>query len=188
MTKTRRQFLLATAALWQTAVASAHQHHESVPVSSSPYTFTFLSPAERETLRLLIDRIVPADERSTGALGARVDEYIDFILSHAEPALQEQSRSGLLRYSASLRDLDPAGIDRFLTEQAVNEFEPQTEDERFFVLLKYTAMEGFYTSEEGVNQELGYQGMGFVLDFQGCIHARHETPAGWKPLLQQRKG
>jgi hypothetical protein len=187
MTNTRREFLLAAGALWRAAVASARQHHQLAPASVQPYTFTFLEPGSRETLRTLMDRIAPADERSAGAVGARVDEYIDFILTHAERALQQQWQTGLIRYRASIQGHSPMDVDAFLTKQAENEFRPRTEDERFFVLLKYAVIEGFYTSEEGITKELGYQGMGFVLDFKGCTHERHDAPDGWKPLLQQQK-
>jgi Gluconate 2-dehydrogenase subunit 3 len=187
MIDTRREFLLTTAAVWAQAVARAHQHAATEPASAPQHAFVFFQPKERETLRALMDRIVPPDERSTGALGARVDEYIDFILSHAEPPLQQQWRDGLRRYRTTIHVQDASAIGPFLAQQAKNEFDPHSEDERFFVLLKYAVTEGFYTSREGIDNELGYRGMGFVLDFQGCTHPNHESPPGWKPILRQRK-
>ena len=187
MIETRREFVLAVTAVWARAVARAHEHDAARSVNAPQYAFTFFRPEERETLRALMNRIVPADERSTGAVGARVDEYIDLILNHAEPSLQAQWRDGLHRYGTAIQGQNAAAIDEFLTKQAKSEFDPQSDDERFFVLLKYATTEGFYTSREGIEKELGYRGMGFVIDFKGCTHSHHEPPPGWKPMLKRRE-
>lgn len=185
----RRSFLLQAAALWQTATVLSAQHIHSVPAAKTiPYQFRFLSTDERTTLRIVMARIAPADEHSGGAEGAHVDEYIDFILSHADSELQAIWHSGLKRYASAIPTKSPAAVDAFLTKQALKEFAPQTEDEIFFMLLKTAVVEGFYTSEEGIKNELGYQGMGFVLDWQGCTHEHHQAPADWQPLLKTRSG
>jgi Gluconate 2-dehydrogenase subunit 3 len=185
MISSRREFLLTATILWQSAVARAQHSQSHTPAPANDYRFVFLDLGSRRILRVLMARIVPADGRSGGAVGAKVDEYIDYILTHAEAALQEQWRSGLQRYRSSIEGLDGSAVDSLLSTHAANEFQPLTEDERFFVLLKYAVTEGFYTSEEGIDKELGYRGMGFVLDFVGCTHARHEAPARWRPMLRR---
>lgn len=181
----RREFLAAGLALWQAAsLRAGQQGQESRAASRQEDGLVFLNARRREVLRLLMDRIVPADARSAGAAGAQVDDYIDFVLPHADPELQEIWQQGLDRYGSAIQSESAAGIDRFLTRQAAAEFSPQTEDERFFVHLKTAVTEGFYTSEEGVSKELGYKGMTFELDFRGCTHAGHKVPAGYRPLLR----
>jgi hypothetical protein len=186
----RREFIVAAGVLWQQAVVRAQQHHgeHSSAPQSAQYTFSYLDQPRREALRRLMSRIIPADGRSGGAIGAKVDEYIDFILSHAAPALQETWRSGLDRYGRATAGLNAEEIDAFLSKHARNEFAPVNENERFFVLLKAAVVEGFYTSQEGIEKELGYKGMSFGLDFPGCTDTVHEVPPTYKPALRQREG
>lgn len=188
MPQSRREFLATAAALWAAAALRAQQHqHEHPPDERSPYQFSFLSEQERRTLRVLMERIVPADDRSSGAIGACVDEYVDFILFHADVPLQKTWRTGLKRYAEAIPSNSPGQVDGFLGRQAENEFAPATDDETFFILLKSALTEGFYTSKEAINNELGYKGMGFLLDFEGCTHASHHVPEGWRPMLRERK-
>jgi len=183
----RRSFLLAAAALWQSSRLRAYQHrHELEPgQNQNPYRFSFLDDVQRGTLRSLLSRIVPADERSTGAVGAKVDQYVDFVLSHADNTTKDLWRNGLTRYAAAIGGKTSDGIDLFLEEQSQHEFAPKTADQIFFVLLKTATVEGFYTSEEGIDHELGYKGMTFLLDFNGCTHTQHVAPEGWRPTLRQ---
>jgi hypothetical protein len=188
MPHSRREFLREAAALWAAAALRAHEHeHPQSADERSLYSFAFLDGQERKTLRTLMDRIVPADDRSSGALGACVDEYVDFILVHADAPLQETWRKGLKRYGQAVAGTGANEVDKFLAQQARNEFEPATDNETFFILLKAAVTEGFYTSKEGIVNELGYKGMAFVLDFQGCSHASHHVPEGWHPMLRDRK-
>jgi len=174
--------------LWRAASARAQEHRHATSGSAAaaaPYRFVFLDPGERGTLRVVMDRLVPADERSAGAVGARVDEYVDFVLALADHATREIWRKGLRRYGRAIRGKTPGEIDRFLNEQSRDEFVPRSEDEQFFVFLKIAVTEGFYTSEEGIVKELGYVGMAFVLEFPGCPHEEHSVPTDYKPILRQ---
>ncbi|MCX6594686.1 MAG: gluconate 2-dehydrogenase subunit 3 family protein [Acidobacteria bacterium] len=173
MANTRRDFFF----LWAQAALAAHQH-SGTQASSSPYPFKFFTPPEREVLRRAAAAIVPADERSGGAAAARVEEYIDFIVFHGAPPLQQAWRSGLAK-------LAPAkDVNATLLKWCRNEFRPRTADERFFVLLKGAVTEAFYTSEEGISKELGYQGMGFLMEFPDFSKDKAERPANYRPLLQ----
>jgi len=187
--KSRRDFIVTVGVLWQTAVLRAYEHSHSSDSAraTAPYTFAFLKKQQRETLRSLMARIIPADERSPGAVGARVDEYVDFVLLHADRDVQQTWQSGLSRYGAATAGQSAAELDSFLEKQAVHEFAPRNDDETFFVILKAVIAEGFYTSEVGINQELGYKGMTFLMDFPGCTHSSHHAPEGWHPILRQPK-
>jgi hypothetical protein len=186
--ESRREFLIAGIALWRAASLRAQQERKVQPKNSHEAGgLVFLDARQRDILRRLMDRIVPADERSSGAIGAKVDEYIDFVLQHADTTFQNAWREGLDRYGAAIGAKEGPPIDAFLTEQARGEFSPRTDDERFFVYLKTAVAEGFYTSQEGISKELGYKGMSFEMDFPGCTHAKHEAPADYQPLLRSIK-
>jgi hypothetical protein len=181
---TRREFLALAALAWSRALEAAqpHVHVLASAPESGAYAFRFLEPAERDTLQRLAVILVPADNRSGGARTARVEEYVDLVLAHAEPALQERWRLGLARYLTA----PPETTEARLREAAAGEDAPNTDDEEFFVLLKDAVVEGFYTSEEGITKELGYQGLTFLAEFPGCTHAAHELPAGFRPRLRPR--
>src|SRR5258705_7665947 len=54
-----------------------------------------LSPSQFETLELLVDAIIPADDRSPGAKQARVADYIDLLLSEVDRELTLEWFGGL---------------------------------------------------------------------------------------------
>src|SRR3989449_7198071 len=61
-----------------------------------PYTTLFRSftPHEWETVRVLVDLVIPRDERSGSATDAGVPEYMDFMLND-RPDGQTPMRGGL---------------------------------------------------------------------------------------------
>jgi len=60
-----------------------------------------------------------------------------------------------------------------LREISQNEQNPQTLLERFFRELKSRTIDGYYTSEIGIHQELVYRGNRWMKDFPGCTHPEH---------------
>ena len=54
-----------------------------------------LTPAEAETLRAIIARLIPADEKGPGALEARADRFIDRALGGALKNLRSAYSAGL---------------------------------------------------------------------------------------------
>lgn len=163
--------------LWGQAALAAHQH-PAPKTNSGTYVFRVFSPAEQDTLAKAAAILIPANERSGGAAAAKVEEYIDFIVSHGNTDLRKVWQDGLARLAAA-----PA-MEPFLRKASKNEFRARTADERFFVMLKSSVNEAFYTSEEGINKELGYQGMGFVLEFPDFSRETPKTPRGYKPMLK----
>lgn len=65
----------------------------------------FFSDHEYRTVRVLVDILIPRDERSGSATDAGVPEFMDFIMID-RPAMQSQMRGGL-------RWLDNESVDRF---------------------------------------------------------------------------
>lgn len=193
----RRQLLRELSGLWAAACLLAeegvaeqpeaeqagHHHHGALQIAAAaPYRFRFFTPAEQPVLRQLLDLLIPADERSGGALGAKVDEYIDRVLAGAAVPLQRSWRSGLKSYAGKTA----AEAEALLRKAAENEFSPKSAADGFFVLLKSAAVDGFYTSREGITRELGYRGYTFLREFPGWTGGELSRPANFVPKLRQR--
>jgi hypothetical protein len=55
-----------------------------------------------------------------------------------------------------------------LARAAAGEANPQTDLERFFVTLKQMTVNGYYSSEIGIHQDLEYQGNTYLAEFPEC--------------------
>ncbi len=56
-----------------------------------------------------------------------------------------------------------------------NEYQPRRIEERFFIAIKGLTVDGYYTSELGIHQELRYKGNAYLKDFAGCTHPEHKS-------------
>jgi hypothetical protein len=83
-----------------------------------------LTPAQYVTVEHLVEAIIPTDERSPGAKDARVADYMDLLLSEADPRLKQEWLDGLAaldaestkRFGRGFATLDPAQSDALLTD------------------------------------------------------------------------
>jgi hypothetical protein len=143
---TRRELLLSIAA----ALPAAAQHEHPDTSTPAAYTTKVLSPEQMKRVATLVDQIIPRTD-TPGASEARVPEFIDRKLS-LDPALKERFLAGLRTFDGNLKDSDP-----------------------FSRLLKDLTVDGYYTSKEGLTQELGWHGNTFLADFEGCTHPEHQS-------------
>jgi hypothetical protein len=135
-----------------------------------------LTAAQYATLDVLVDAIIPTDERSPGARDARVADYIDLLLSESDTEVRQQWFDGLAAVDAEasarngtpVAKLSAAQVEALLTAISANERAPQTAAERFFVMTKRAAIQGYYTSEIGIHKDLRYKGNQFLPEFHGC--------------------
>jgi hypothetical protein len=135
-----------------------------------------LSPSQFATLEVLVDAIIPTDDRSPGAKQARVADYVDLLLSEGDrqPTLQWMGGLAALDAEATSRfrrpftQLGPDQVDAILQNISRNEKDPQTPLETFFVMAKQSTIRGYYTSEIGIHQDLRYKGNQFLREFVGC--------------------
>jgi hypothetical protein len=142
-----RRDLLKTIAAAAVPAAAQHEHPDtSVPAA---HTMRVFSADEMKKVAALVDLIIPRTD-TPGASDAHVPEFIDRKLS-LDAALKERFLSGL------------RGFDGVLTAE-----------NPFCVLLKNLTIDGYYTSKEGLTQELGWHGNTFLAEFKGCTHADHE--------------
>src|SRR5437016_9824501 len=81
--------------------ALAHAQARSQGIAALGDTLVSLTPAEAETLRAIIGRLIPADENGPGALEARADRFIDRALGGALKNLRPVYSAGLAAANAS---------------------------------------------------------------------------------------
>ena len=135
-----------------------------------------LSSSQFATLEVLVDAIIPTDDRSPGAKQARVADYVDLLLSEGDRQLTLQWIGGLAaldaeatsRFRGPFTRLKPDQVDAILQNISRNEKAPQTPLETFFVMAKQATIRGYYTSEIGIHQDLRYKGNQFLREFVGC--------------------
>jgi hypothetical protein len=135
-----------------------------------------LSRSQFTTLEMIVDAIIPTDDRSPGAKQARVADYIDLLLSEVDRELTLQWIGGLAaldaeatsRFRAPFVKLSAVQVDAILQGISRNERAPQTPLDTFFVIAKQATIRGYYTSNIGIHEELRYKGNQFLREFAGC--------------------
>jgi hypothetical protein len=159
---------------------SNHSAQATAPAKAQP--LKFFTDEENKTVIEMSERIIPADDHSPGAKAARVNEYIDLVVSESPESTKQAWREGLAAIGKMSRDkfgkgFFDASADQqiaLLTEISKNERSPQTVEERFFRTIKYATIDGYYTSEIGIKKELQYKGNSFLKEFTGCTHPEHQ--------------
>jgi hypothetical protein len=158
--------------------------HPAVPAQEGGWKPRFLESPEVETLAQLAECIVPETE-TPGARRALVHQYVDFVLARGEPSRRERFREGLAWLDRRSRALfggpfaaiQPAQQDELLTRLSSAPSGEDAAGAAFFVLAKQLTVDGYYRSEAGLAQELGFQGRTFLAEFKGCTHPEHQS---WK--------
>jgi Gluconate 2-dehydrogenase subunit 3 len=176
--------------------AAAHAHaREAVAAAArgQVYKPRFFTPHEWDTVRLLVDLIIPRDERSGSATDAGVPEFMDFIVTdpmesdRGREERQTAMRGGLAwidaecvkRFGHELVECSAAERTAFLDDVAFSrkdDDEPDTAGDlrvrlrhgpSFFSSFRDLTASGFWSSRMGV-EDLGYQGNTFVAEWKGC--------------------
>jgi hypothetical protein len=151
---------------------------EKIP--SQPHFFT---PAEMTSISLISDLIIPADEQSPGAKAAGVPVFIDLMISESSVETKNLWRNGLAAVDQLCKKEFGDSFGTLTSEQQVavlrlisrNEYQPRRIEERFFIAIKGLTVDGYYTSELGIHQELRYKGNAYLKDFAGCTHPEHTS-------------
>ncbi len=135
------------------------------------YTFVFFSDEEAELAGRLMEIIIPADENSPGAKQARTAAFADLMLSSGPEDARKRWREGLglFRQQAARSSLEDA-----VAKAALEEEKPRTELGKFFVALKRMTVDGYYTSEVGIHQDMKYQGNEHLSASPRCEHPEHK--------------
>lgn len=165
---------------WTPAEAErAHEHVEqsrSAAVRGAAFKPSFFTAHEYATVSVLVDLIIPADDRSAGAAEAGVPEFMDFMMID-DPRRQTAMRGGL------------ALIDHMCLQRAGKTFLESSDRQRrglldeiayparaaeslshavtFFSSFRDLTASGFWTTRIGIG-DLQYRGNTFVRDWNGC--------------------
>jgi hypothetical protein len=159
---------------------------EARRAGTQAYAPQFFTDEEWRTVRILVDDIIPRDERSGSATDAGVPEYIDFLLFDQTPAGDRQAPSsaqvgirGGLRWldgesrsrhdGKAYADCTPAQRHAILDdiawpERAQPEF---SHGVAFFTRMRDLTGSGFFSSKMGV-EDLRYTGNTVVPRWTGC--------------------
>jgi hypothetical protein len=153
-----------------------HSHEESPPVEGprQPYKPLFFNDADYETIDVLTELIIPADE-TPGARAAGVSEFIDFMGAHGEEPLQQPMHSGLAWLNSTatkthgkpFRRLPEAQQTALLRMAASGKAGNEGRD--FFQLIRRYTVMGYYTSRVGL-KELDYPGLRLYTQSPACPH------------------
>jgi Gluconate 2-dehydrogenase subunit 3 len=167
------------------ADASAASHvHKPVQVATSSQTAAtdVFSRHQMDTIAALSEAIIPTDGHSAGAKAAGVNRYIAEIVSASQETTKNLWIEGLAAIDRLAKrecgknfvDCPTAQQAELLGKISQREEDPSTLEERFFVVVKQSTVDGYYLSDIGVHQELEYQGNKVLAEFPGCTHEKHK--------------
>lgn len=167
---TRRALIQITAAA---AVAVSAGVQRGFPGAQA---LKFFSNDEFALLDELTELIIPTDDHSPGARAAGVAAYLDARLAESvEEESKKQWHEGLKRIEALSHEMHgkpflqstPDQRVAVLSRIAKNEKNPQTLEEQFFVELKFSTADAYYSSKIGIHQEMEYKGNVLLPEFAG---------------------
>ncbi len=184
----RRQFLstLAAAPLVATTPAAPREplppdleraaRAADAAVNAGTYRAAFFTPEEWETVRVLAELIIPADDEAGGALDAGVPEFIDFTVQD-RPSLQVPVRGGLRwldtecrrRFGQPFVACSPAQRESIVEQIAWPDRAPPdlSQGVAFFNQFRDLVASGYFTSRIGIDY-LKYTGNTYVAEWAGC--------------------
>jgi hypothetical protein len=144
--------------------------------SGAAFSPQFFTPDEWRTVHVLVDLVIPADERSGSATDAGVPEFMDFMLMERD-TLQTPIRGGLQwldsqgfeRYGMAFAELAPERQTEILDDIAWPErARPEMiQGVEFFNRFRDLTASGFFSSRIGM-EDLRYMGNRMVAEWNGC--------------------
>ena len=171
----------AAALVWTPAEArQAHEHASAAraqaAAKAAPFKPKFFTAHELATVTVLVDLIIPRDERSGSATDAGVPQFMDFMMID-QPQRQIAMRGGLAlldrlsadRVGKRFVNASDAKRREILDEIAyTSNFDPGLSHAvAFFSSFRDLTASGFWSTKMGV-QDLQYQGNTFVAEWEGC--------------------
>ena len=187
--------ILGAATVAPAVAEGAWMLHPLVPPQEDggPWRPRFFTADESAAIETLAELIIPETD-TPGARAANVHQYIDWIVSRADddgddaddatlPAAMRDGLAWLDRRSAALygrRFIEaPGGEQTALLQRLAAD--PSVEDPaavEFFRQTRRLTIRGYYRSEIGMREELGYDGKRYLTAFEGCTHDEHLS---WEP-------
>jgi len=170
------------------AVLAGTHHHVQATASAAPgaapWKPLFFNTHQNETVIILSELIIPATD-TPGAKAAKVNEFIDLMLSTEDAAAKQEFLRGLAwmdtksheLYGVNFKDAAPQQQTALLVTLSSGK-NTTLEDQlgvEFFNTIKSYTINGYYTSEIGLIKELGYKGNNYLDEFPGCTHPQHKA-------------
>jgi hypothetical protein len=180
------------------AAAAAEKAATAVKAAAAgkAYVPKFFNPQEWKTVRILVDMIIPKDERSGSATDAGVPEFMDYLMNDpTDTDLQRERRQTAMRgglawinsvserrFGHGFAEATEAERTTILDEIAYSKDEQEDEAEMreprdlrvmvkhgpsFFNSFRDLTASGFWSSKMGVD-DLGYVGNRFVAEWKGA--------------------
>jgi gluconate 2-dehydrogenase gamma chain len=165
--------------VWTEAEAQ-QAHHQAQAAKAGQRTAAFkpkfFTPHEYATVRVLVDLIIPKDERSGSATDAGVPEWMDFMMVD-QPSRQTAMRGGLKWIdSECVRRHDKTFLACAAAERTgllddiswPQKARPElSHGVGFFNSFRDLTASGFWTTKMGMS-DLQYMGNTFVPEWKGC--------------------
>ena len=179
------------------AAAAAEKAASAVKAAAKgkAYVPKFFGPQEWKTVRILVDMIIPADERSGSATDAGVPEFMDYLMNDpTDTDLQRERRQTAMRgglawinsvserrfgkgFAESSETERKAILDEIAFETDEREEEAEMREPRdlrvvvqhgssFFNSFRDLTASGFWSSKMGMD-DLQYMGNRFVAEWKG---------------------
>jgi hypothetical protein len=125
--------------------------------AAAPHKATWFTTAEMDTLRTLVDVVLPATD-SPAASAADTHYFIDLAMSAcANDETQKTFRAGLAALGKqNFASLAPDGKVALLKARAAADM-PLGYDQSFFKILKDYTLTGYFLSEVGATKALAYE-------------------------------
>lgn len=137
----------------------------------------FFTTHEYETVRVLVDVVIPKDERSGSATDAGVPEYIDFLMTDGSDNQRFAMRGGLAWLDIQTRKRFNKAFKECVEEERKAVLDAiawpakaapdMSQGVAFFNSFRDLTAAGFFSSKMGV-EDLKYQGNTFVAEWKGC--------------------
>jgi hypothetical protein len=153
------------------------------PTDDAVQVHRFFNAQEIATIAAISGLIIPPDEHSPGAEAAGVPAFIDLMVSESSSDVKKLWREGLMaldkrsqeRFSTPFVTANSAQQVTLLKAISKNEYNARSIEERFFIAIKGLTVDGYYTSQVGIHEDLHYKGNAYLKDFVGCTHPEHQS-------------
>ena len=172
---------VAAGMVWTEAEAQQAHHQATSAQAAAKKTATAFRPKfftrhEYATVNVLVDIIIPKDERSGSATDAGVPQFMDFMMTD-QPARQTAMRGGLAwidrecltRFDKNFVSCTAAQRTQVLDDIAwPQKSKPEfAHGVAFFNSFRDLTASGFFTTKMGI-EDLQYMGNRYVPEWTGC--------------------
>jgi gluconate 2-dehydrogenase gamma chain len=162
------------------AQEAATRARRAARAAKTVYTPKFFTQHEWQTVRLLVDVIIPRDDRSGSATEAGVPEFMDFMMVD-RPQWQHGMRGGLRwldiecrrRFDQAFTGCTPEQQRLQVLDDISGPNDPRpgfSQGAAFFANFRDMTATGFWTSKMGI-EDLQYTGNQPVAEWNGCPDA-----------------